>query len=66
MKRLPKMTFKNDARDAIASTFSTSRSMKFATNIEVAIVRERELCVIKDVLMRDRKRLKSRQELIRI
>ncbi len=61
-----KITFKNDARDAIASTFSTLRSMKFAINIEVAIVRERELSVIKNVFTRDKKRLKLRQELIRI
>jgi len=40
--------------------------MKFAINIEVAIVRERELSVIKNVFTRDKKRLKLRQELIRI
>lgn len=60
------MTFENDARDAIASTSSTSRPMGSIANIEVAAIRERELCVIEDVLTRDRKRLELRQKLIRI
>jgi hypothetical protein len=54
------MTFENDARDAIASTSSTSKSIESTTNIEVATIHERELCVIKNVLTKDRKRLKSR------
>ena len=60
------MTSENDARDATASTSSTPRLMKSATDTEVAAVRERELCVVEDVLTGDRKRLKSRQKLIRV
>jgi len=61
-----KIIFENDVRNAIASTFSTSKLIKFATNIRVAIVRKQELCIIKDVFTRDRKRLKSHQKLIYI
>ena len=54
-----KITFENNAHNAIASTFSTLKLIKFATNIEVVAIRKRELCVIKNVFIRDKKRLKS-------
>jgi len=63
---LLKITFENDARNAIASTSSTLKLIKFATNTKVVAIRERELCIIKNVFTRDRKRIKSRQKLIRI
>ncbi len=64
LKKLLKITFENDARNAIASTFLTLRSIKFATNTKVAIVHKRKLCIIKDVFTRNRKRLKSHRKLI--
>ena len=66
LERLPKVTSKNDARDATAPTSSTPRPMGSATDTGAAAVRERELCVVEDVFTRDRKRLKSRQKLIRV
>jgi len=56
---LLKITFENDVRNAIASTSLTLKLIKFMINIRVATIRERELCIIKNVLTRDKKRLKS-------
>jgi len=66
LKRLLKIIFKNNACNAIASTFLTLKLIRFATNIEVATIHKRELCVIKNVFAKDKKQLESHQELIRI